>query len=136
MKTKFTCLSFLGVVVLFAILNLCKVQVKNGEKLSIYNVLLQTMPLETLAEAEDFPENFPVDPWWESGSGNGAKVREVTNSYTYFYLPSGNYFLEYVCPMTSVNCYGIGEVPCITNVYLGDRVLNRIVTEDQKHTNS
>lgn len=54
MKTKFTCLSFLGVVVLFAILNLCKVQVKNGEKLSIYNVLLQTMPLETLAEAEDF----------------------------------------------------------------------------------
>lgn len=131
MKTKRLYFFILGVVILFAMFNLRMVHVKGDQKLSLYNALLQMKPLETLAEAEVFPENFPEDPW-ENGGGSGARLRKVTNYYAYRYVKSGNYFIEYTTPITEVDCIAEGEIPCVIGLYVGDEKLTRIVTEDEK----
>lgn len=132
MKKKITFGVLSSMAIMFAILNILTIQVKNGENLTAYKALLQAKSLETLAEAGNLPENFPKDPWENETSADfGAKVRKCTNSYTYTYPKSGNLYNEYVYPVTTVTCCGSGEIPCVTNRYFGDRVFLRSLTEEE-----
>lgn len=133
MKTRIMYLSLFCMVAVFTIFNISVSETKNGKKLSIFNSLLQLKPLATIAEAEDFPENFPEDPW--EGSGSGARIRSVSNYYIYAYAPSNSnpYYDEYVYPVTEVKCEGSGEIACTFGLYIGNGVYTKTVTEEQKN---
>lgn len=132
MKKKITYLILLGMVAMFAMLNVFTIQVKNGKSLTVYNALLQAKSLEIFAEAGNLPENFPKDPWeGETAASSGAKVRVSENSYTYAYVQIANLYSEYVFPTTIISCFDSGEIPCINGVYLGEGSYIRTLTEQQ-----
>lgn len=74
-------------------------------------------------------ENFPEDPFPDSG---GKAERKVTSnyyeySYTYAYeIGLTKYYYKYRVPMTEIDCPGRGEVTCTRTIVSGTPIYDCI----------
>ena len=74
-------------------------------------------------------ENFPEDPFPDSG---GKAERKVTSnyyeySYTYAYeIGLTKYYYKYRVPMTEIDCPGRGEVTCTRTIVSGTPIYDGI----------
>lgn len=106
--------------------NVYTVQFKDGKDIYLSNVLTRLRPFEISAKAEGFPKPG------ENDSGDKARERREDNYFIYSYTPSDSlHYLEYSYPVTQVNCFGTGEVPCTRGIYMGEGNFTGIVTKDQ-----
>lgn len=74
-------------------------------------------------------ENFPEDPFPDSGGKAERKVTSNYYEYSYMYayeIGSTKYYYQYRIPTTEIDCPGRGEVTCARTIIYGTPIYDGI----------